>query len=234
MASFVTTLFSDGNDVGLQLGNEEWVRKLAIGSTWTHIRIGVLWQLTGTANTPGGTGWFVGLCSGTSAPFNNASTTNAVGVQSTAALLWVSNSPNPYYQYGSSNMFGCKRVGATTTNTASNLADSAGLFTPTTSGTARRGIFYVDITKGSPNYTIGITMLTSSDAATDVTVPMLLSGMTQVFGSISIGGLIMSNGNGSQTLACDETAGGFDTVDVYSNELANPMLLFEVAIEKLA
>lgn len=233
MALFTTTTFSDGPDVGLQLGNEEWVRKMALGSTWTHIRIGLLYQISGTATTPGGSGFAIGICSGTSAPFGNASTTNFVGVECVAALLY--NSTNPNFQFTVSNLFACKKVVSTITTAATNLGDGSGIWTASTSGTARRGILYVDITKGSPNYTIGITGSTLGSAATDFTVPNLLAGMTQNYGSISLGvGGVLSNGNGAQTLACDETAGGFDTVNIYSNELANPMTIFEVAVEKLA
>lgn len=239
MAQYITTAFAGGNDIALQLGNEEWVRTLAIGSTWTHVRIGLLYQITGTATTAGGTGFAVGMCSGSTAPFNGASTTNFVGIECVTALGFVANSGNPYYQFASGNLFACKKVVATITTAATNLGDSVDMGVPTAAGsTLRRGLLYVDITKGSPNYTIGISaasgMGSTSSGSHDFTVAELLSGMTQPFGSMTVGGFLLSNGNGAQALACDETAGGFDTVDIYSNELNNPFNLYEVAVEKLA
>jgi hypothetical protein len=241
MAQFITTTFSGSPDVGLQLGNEEWVRKLAIGSTWTHVRIGVLYQITGTANTPGGSGFAIGMCSGTSAPFGNASTTNFVGIECVSALTFSTASLGanyPYYPFSASNIFACKKVVATITTAATNLADGVGMNAYAVGGgggvVPRRSLLYVDITKGSPNYTIGISSLQGGTENLDITVAQLLTGMIQNYGSINIGVGIMHTGNGAQTLACDETAGGFDSVNIYSNELGNPLLIFEVAVEKLA
>lgn len=239
MAQFITTTFAGGNDVALQMGNEEWVRTLAIGSTWNHIRIGILYQIVGTATISTGSGFAVGMCSGHTNPFNNAATTNFVGIECITSLGFQANSGNPYYQFASTNIFACKKVVSTITTAATNLADSTDMGVPTAVGsTLRRGLLYVDITKGSPNYTIGImaaqSMGSTSVGSHDFTVAELLSGLTPTFGSMTIGGFLFSVGNGAQALACDETAGGFDTVDVYSNEANNAMNLYEVAVQKLA
>jgi hypothetical protein len=235
MAQFITTTFAGGNDIALQLGNEEWVRQLAIGSTWSYIRIGILFQLTGTANTSSG-GFSIGVCSGTSAPFGNTSCQNFVGIEIIAGLNWTANAPFPYYSLTASNAFACKKIGSSITTYGSNLADSVGMCFPTSSGTARRGLIYVDITKGSPNYTVGMMMTTNTYASHDYTVAELLSGMTPPFSNtFSVGGTVLLYGNGAvTTVATDETLGGFDTVDIYSNELNNPFNIFEVAVEKLA
>lgn len=235
MARFFSQTFSDGADISLELGNEEWVRQMVISNNWNHIRIGLLYQVTGTANTTNaGTNFAVGICSGTGAPFGVLTTTNFVGIECVNVLGWVANAGQPYYSYASSNLFACKKVGGSVTTAATNLADSVGLYVPTIAGAARRGLLYVDITKGTPNYTIGISAPPNTSAASDWTVPFLVSGMTQTFGSIVVNSVSMSTGNGAQTLACDETAGIFDTVDIYSNLLSNPFEIQEVAIEKLA
>lgn len=239
MAQFITTTFASGNDVALQLGNEEWVRTIVAGSTWTHIRIGILYQLIGTSSTPGASGLFIGMCSGTSAPFGAATTTNAVGLEVINSLSYIANSGNPYFQFQSANGQVCKKVVSTITTNGTNVFDSVDLGVPTNLGsTLRRGLLYVDIIKGSPNYTIqvsGAASMGSSSAGThDFTVSDLLSGMTQALGSIVVAGFSLVSANTPLTLACDETAGGFDTVDIYCNELANPVNLYEIAVEKLA
>ena len=52
MASIISETFSDGADKALQLENEEFGRLLAIGSDWTYLRIGVMYNIVpdGTNN----------------------------------------------------------------------------------------------------------------------------------------------------------------------------------------
>lgn len=234
MAQFITTAFSGGNDVALQLGNEEWVRTLAIGSNWNHVRIGVLVQMVGSASTTG-TNWAIGLCSGTGNPFGSASTTNFVGVEFVNNFTYTSNAPYPYWNFGSTNVLACKKLSSSITTAATNLADGIGMIVVTDGGTARRGILLIDITKGSPNYTIGFMGTISTYAAQDFTPALLLTAMTQPFANNwTLGSAQIYNGNGAQTLACDETAGGFDTVDFYCNNLNFPMNIYAIAVEKLA
>lgn len=243
MAQFITTTFASGNDIALQLGNEEWVRTLAIGSTWTHIRIGMLYQITGTATISSATTQIaLGMCSGDTAPFNNASTTNFVGLQWTGALAFVTNGTLPYYQFQSTNGFMCKKVGGTITQSATNVFNGSDMGCNTTLGSPlRRSVMYLDIVKGSPTYSLTASAAPNMSAASggnnashDFTVADLISGMTQTLGSLVVGGVTLSNGNGTQTITTSESLGGFDTVDVYANMLNNPFNLYEVAVEKLA
>jgi hypothetical protein len=234
MAQFITTTFSGGNDIALQLGQEEWVRTLAIGSSWNYIRIGVLVQMTGTATTSG-TSFAIGMCAGTALPFGNASCQNFVGVNFPGNFGYFANAPYPYWGLGNTNAFACKKLGSSITSAATNLPDSIGMSFQTAGGTARRGILFVDIIKGSPNYTIGLMASSTAYANVDFTVANLLYGMTQPFANNwTCGGGQIYYGNNAQTLACDETAGGFDTVDIYCNCLNNPFNIYEIAVEKLA
>lgn len=52
MAIITTQTFSDGTDKALSLENEEWGREMDIGSDWTRIRIGILFNISnvGTSN----------------------------------------------------------------------------------------------------------------------------------------------------------------------------------------
>jgi hypothetical protein len=236
MALFVSTTFSGSPDIGLQLGNEEWVRTLAIGSSWNYIRIGVLMCITGSASTSSGSpGLAIGMCSGTSLPFNNASCQNFVGVQFPGSYSYTGGA-SPYFSFGSGNGFACKKLGSSITNAATNLPDGMGMGVNGVGATPKRGIVFVDIIKGSPNYTIGLMMtLGGTYSGVDFTVANLIYGMTQPFANNwTCGGGQIYYGNGSQTLACDEAAGGFDTVDIYINQLNNPVNIYEIAVEKLA
>ena len=236
MALFVSTTFSTGADIGLQLGNEEWVRTLAIGSSWNYIRIGLLLCITGTSSTSSGSpGMAIGMCSGSSLPFNNASTQNFVGVQFPGSFSY-NGGASPYFAFGSANGYACKKLNSSITNAGTNLPDGVGLAINGIGATPKRGIVFVDITKGYPNYTIGLMMtLGGAYSGVDFTVANLLYGMTQPFSNNwACGSGQIYYGNGAQTLACDETAGGFDTVDIYINQLNNPVNIYEIAVEKLA
>ncbi len=239
MSSFVTTAFSDGNDISLQVNREEWVRTLAIGSAWTHIRIGLLWQVTGTGSIAASNGFAMGMCSGTAHPFADpVTTTNFVGIYANNGLTFISNGLDSYFQFSNTMLFVATKVATTLNTNATNAADSVACFVPNTATTNRRGIIYVDITKGSPNYTIGMTMPTANNSAQniDFTVNNLLVGMNESFGSILSAEFpgVFSTGNTPLTMAADEGPGAFDTVNIYSNFLNNPMEIQEVAVQKLA
>ncbi len=238
MSSFVTTSFSDGNDISLQVNREEWVRTLTIGSSWTHIRIGLLWQVTGTSTIAASNGFAMGMCSGTAHPFADpVTTTNFVGIYANNGLTFNSNAPNDWFQFANTMLFGATKVGSTLTTSGGNFADSVGMWVPNTAVTHRRGIIFVDITKGSPNYTLGITMPTNSSVTHDFTINNLLVGMNESFGSIlsaEFPGLMSTGNTPDSTMAASEGPGAFDTVNIYSNFLNNPMEIQEIAVQKLA
>lgn len=240
MSSFVTTAFSDGNDISLQVNREEWVRTMTIGSSWTHLRIGILYQITGTADIAASNGFAMGVCSGTAHPFADpVTTTNFIGIYANNGLHFVSNAPNNWWQFTNSMLFGATKVGTTLTTSATNFADSVGMFATVVGGTNRRGILYLDITKGSPNYTLGITLPINGGSATstDFTINTLLRGMNETFGSIlntEYPGFFNNGNTPDSTMAASEGPGGFDTVNIYSNLLNNPMEIQEVAVQKIS
>ena len=236
MATFGNTTFSDGPDEWLQLGNEEWVRPLSMGNNWSHIRIGLLWAVTGSSTIGTSNGFAIGVCSGTTHPFNDPACTNFVGIYNNGGLFFNSNAPNNYWTLTSSMGHGATKVGSTLALTASNMPDSVGMMLPAVGGTNRRGLLYVDIIKGSPNYTIWWEQYTNSGSnpTVDFTVANLKSGLTQTVGSITVAGVIFNDGNGAQTIACSESPGIFDTIDIYSNFAGNPMQIYEVAIQKIS
>jgi hypothetical protein len=233
MPAYPSVTFSDGPDVCLQLGNEEFLGTLSFGSAWTHIRIGLLWQITGTSNIVAGNLFSLGMCSGNANGFASATTTNWIGVRQlpTVGSVYYAT-PQPYY-YWSDAIFASKKVGSTITNDTSgtSICDNTYQCVPATAGTARRGLIALDITKGSPNYTVGMSATYNvSSAGTDFTVSNLLAAMLPAFGSI-VG---CSVGNGAKTIAFDETAGVLDTVNFYSNMAANPVNISTIAVQKLA
>jgi len=100
-------------------------------------------------------------------------------------------------------------------------------------GTERRGLFYIDILKGSPNYTLDTWH--RWDAATggahDYTVAELLFGMPQA-SAVTVNSWALDHT--TTTIAASEVAGPFDTVDIYSLLPGYPGEIYEVAVQKLA
>lgn len=87
----------------IQLGNEEFVRKMTIGNNWQKLRIAVRMSIAGSADIPDPRLQF-GVCSGTTYTYLSNSCIGYIGgrwTNSTFAAGWVANSGNPYYSYSS-------------------------------------------------------------------------------------------------------------------------------------
>jgi hypothetical protein len=236
MSSFVTRTFVSGNDIALQTGGEEWVRPLFMGNVWTKIRIGVLVAINpiSTTNLNSGYGFTIGVCSGVSAPFGAASTLNFVGVRfgDSGFGLYNANSGNPIFGFNGMSHLATK-VGVTLTTGAITGSGFNYNFPVQGVGVQRRGLFYIDIAKGSPSYTVDTwhVWATATGGAHDYTVPELLLGMPQI-GAITTAGFSLNQT--SNTITASELAGPFDTVDIYTNLPGYPGETYEVAIQKLA
>ncbi len=243
MSQFITRTFGAGNDIALQLGSEEWVRKLAISNAWNQIRIGVLVAinpLTGSPSTAPslGSGLAIGMCSGLTNPYGAASTTNAIGISFGlfgSGWSYAPNSGNPVFAMNGGN-YEYSRVGASTS--ATTLGGGYNTIVPVVGqGTVmRRDIIIVDITKGSPNYTLFLYNTASNSgppaSQIDYTPTDLKQAVLQP-GTPSVQGFPM-DAHGSFLLAASESPGILDTVNVYSTLNAFPLELYEVAIEKMA
>lgn len=76
MAAIVETVVGDRR---IQLGNEEFVRKMKFGAAWGKIRIGVRFAVNTTGGTFTNAIFQIGVCSGTTNTFNNGNTTGYWG-----------------------------------------------------------------------------------------------------------------------------------------------------------
>jgi len=91
-------------DRALQLGNEEFIRTLSIGSAWRFLRIGLRLAIYGTADigaTSTGTTilkFQIGLCSGTTYPFNSDNCLGYIGYRP-------NHLSGPFYSGGASNYY---------------------------------------------------------------------------------------------------------------------------------
>ena len=238
MATIGSRLFNLVADKYGTLANEEFARTLAIGTDWNKIRLGLLLAvpLDGTNNLPG-TALMLGVCSGKTNPYGAASTTNFVGAAlhgstggvTTGTLTYSAGSGNPYFSSG--GFWPAVRVGVDLTSGTGVAA--AFVLTSNAGSTQRRSPLYVDIQKGSPNYTItrwapstGQGQFQSGDCSSaEFLASLELPTPTWL-------GINLTSSAG--TVAASETPGALDTVDVFWNKSAFPLEVYALAAYRMS
>jgi hypothetical protein len=221
----------------LTLANEEFVRRFSIGNTWNQIRLGVMFALTpnGTSSILGSK-FVLGVCSGKTNPYAAASTTNFVGflVNHTNAttgqdLTYNANSGNPYYSQGTARGAAATRVNTTVTQINNTILGGISYF-PTNTGTVqRRGAVLLDITKGSPNYTVKLWDIAgAANMNNDYQTSSFLNDMESPTPPSPF------TGASSLALAASETPGVLDTFDLFWNKASFPVEIYAIAAFRFA
>lgn len=138
-------------DKRVQIGLDNFVRTMGIGTRWQKIRIGMRVMLRDIGTSyPQGIGIAVGVCQGTAFPYNSLNTTDYIGVTTPNYLTdYWSRSAGPPPNFAASGHLIVKKIGSAITTTAMGVSGK-------TIAAVVRNIFFVDITKGSPNYTLGL------------------------------------------------------------------------------
>lgn len=115
MASIVENILGDK---ALQLGGEEFVRKLAIGNNWNKVHIAMRFIVNGTANIAAPTRCMVGLCSGDEFTLQSSSCIGWVGIQFGNTGQWTYDGANGRYNIasGTSVTFVSSKIGAVITD----------------------------------------------------------------------------------------------------------------------
>jgi hypothetical protein len=229
MSVIASRAFNLIDDQYLTLANEEYVRTLAIGTNWTKLRIGMLLALaTDGTNNLQGTNLVWGLSSGKTNPFGAVTTTNFLGMKfgydaNSDVLTYVANSGNPYFWSGQGLI---TKVGSTKTIWNGNGLEYHRIATNTGS-LQRRCVLYMQITKGSPNFTVAFWNQTTTGVAKDFTPAHLLEGLEQP-SSITVNGETLGGG-GAGAVTFNETAGALDTFDLFWNKASFPLELYALA-----
>lgn len=193
--------------------------------TWGKIRIALYMSMFDTGTTVGSTPIFqVGLCSGTSNIPGDATPTNAVGLNVTAASWAYYNGGASYKIYNCGTCYPFKNVGGTLTNGTSSTSV---VFTTTGSADGLAAEFYVDITRGSPNYTVQLFCPTAG-----------APGISEAtFETQSLVGTPVITNHGfltAQTIAFDESAGSLSAAFVYYNQIAAYGLIRQMRVIRLS
>lgn len=141
-------------DQRIVLSNSHFARPHGV-STWNKLRLAVRWSMRDSGGNLGGTPVFAaGFCSGNASIFGDASVTHFVGVR-TNGTSWsrIAGPPIVYDQLAAGAIQSGKMVGTTFT-VAQNWLSVVGYATAE-APTGSRCCWFIDITKGSPNFTFG-------------------------------------------------------------------------------
>lgn len=176
MSVTVETIISPAAEKRLVLNASQWAASLVIGSSWDRLRVGCRMAVGDSGGALGSTPrFYLGMCSDpvsgfTNGPLSGASTKHYVGTLS-LDTNWsrIASSPN-YYANGSFQQMG-KKVGVTETSYG-GVSTTLIVAEPTV---ARR-IYMFEILKGSPNYTLSVSI---NPAITDHTQSNLLAAMEE-------------------------------------------------------
>lgn len=175
--SFIVETIS--GDRRIQLANEEIVRPMSMGTSWTKIRIGVrhaVWIVSGNF---GATEYAIGVCQGQNG-VTSPGTVDAVGMVPGGSITptWNYTAAGgvipPVLSPTGSGIQAFTKVGALYTATAGGGNTGALVGNPNTSHSA----YYVDILKGSPQYSITLWSPQNAAAAqTEITRSAFLQSM---------------------------------------------------------
>ena len=173
MAFIVETISGDRR---IQLGYEEFIRRMTIGTNWTKIRIGLRLALNGSSSLSSSAPFFLGVCQGANG-FLSPVTTDYFGAKpgNTSAEGWTFTAGAPgSYNPVNAGYYVAKKTGSTITNTGIVVPNSPFFVS---SPATNHSQFFLDITKGSPNYTTAMWAPNSVQVVTDVAVSAFLSNL---------------------------------------------------------
>jgi hypothetical protein len=241
-ATIVTETIGGVEDRRIALSNDSLARPHGLGVSWNVLRIGLRLQLE---PTPGNasilTGYpilFIGLCSGTTNPFGTVNCTNAYGYthypQPATNGNWgfgLAGGGN-MTAYGSGNSVYCfsiKHVAGV--QTLGGIIQNGGVTYWSADPTAAtRRMFFVDIARGTPNFSLRAFSCNSQTAAPDVTTTDFLNQVvapTPAFTNHSLGA------SGEGALAFSESNGVLDCVNISWNKFVR-VHICDLAVVKLS
>lgn len=232
-------LITYSGDRRLVLSNGEAIRKPIWYASWSRIRIGLLFAIDRNSSTSNVTGTPIlsfGLCSGTSNVWIAGSSDHIVGVKNINGTWTYQAGPPKRYESGSNNAYqGFKRVGTTVTNASASFNNN--LCAWPEAGTPARNAMILEITKGSPNFSMKFWTNNATGAQSDVSdaafeEAMIVDDMANVGTVSGIGGGTVDST--ARTLAVDEGAdGALDNIFVYW-ERVTQFFTFNIRHRKMA
>lgn len=213
MAAVISNYFSRKQ---IELANALIVRPVTFPPGWSRARVGIRAAFSGANHVTPTFG--IGICSGTSAVLGDPSVTHFIGMLSTGNWTYTGGG-----RYASGSVGWGKQVGTTFTP-----AGSATGYDASDVGTLDYfECYFVDIIKGSPNYTIETYLNDNTPAANPVNQATFLSKMA-VNGGLN--GHLTSYYFMSGAVACNEAVNGvFNAINVYWSNQTTKLVIEDIA-----
>ena len=223
----------------VELANASIIRPFSIDPNWTTIQLGV-WSsfTTGSQVTLTGPPFFCfGLCSGATNVLGDAVTTHFLGFRVNSTMGYTSSSLYTAEYYSSVQGIYFKKVNTTITSTGDIISSTLYYHIASPPETPKSSVNYLQITKGSPNYTIKTYF---SINPTNVTEGLISEGefLAQLQSSVPASQNNMRITPAlTSVLAVDESADGyFDHVNIFwdREEPVGNVLVYGVGLAVLA
>jgi hypothetical protein len=227
----------------ISMANATWARPVTIPATWNKIRIGCRMHMTSTgANLLSNPIFAMGFNSGTAEQYGDATCLNFLGIaHDTATWSYVATGTS-WYTLLAASIVARKRIGTTNTDGAL-FADGALPALPGGAATnsADRFMLFLDITKGSPNYTMHMPFRWADQIqgqVADCSSAQFLFYMGQLTPDpTAINGYQIHDGtnwDASPTIAFSESINPLNAINLYWNRADATLEICDIAVAVLA
>ena len=238
----VQRTISGGTEQAASMFNSSWARPVVLTPGWTHARVGCRLHFTSTgAGLTGGPLFAYGFNSGTANQYGTPTTQNFIGIAFDAATWSYDGSgTSPVYSVplnGSQPVLRT-RIGTTNTDLRANAGGANASFNAGAStNTADRQISFVDVSTGSPNYTIKAPFLCGlgnpNIPVGDVTAANFLNYMGQLVPTPTEGQYQTASLNSFAT-PFSESVNPLNAINFYWNRVDLQPELCDIAVAVLA
>lgn len=153
-ASIISRVIGGVNETRIELNCGQFGRPVTLPTGWNVVRVGIRLDMTNIASFISFPQFNMGLGHGTTNMIGDATTDHFVGMQVSDQWDYTAGPPQHYTQHYGNRTYATKRVGTTTTFSASTMATFQDIGCGAAAGEAHRSMLFVTFTKGSPNYTL--------------------------------------------------------------------------------
>ncbi len=234
--NIVSRTISAATDKRAALASGQLMRKIEMLDNWSVMRLGLQISYDASANATGTPLLFMGLCHdvvvGTGYA-DGSGTVHCLGARMGTSSSWTYHAgPPKYYDGGVPGIV--KKIAGTVTT--SSFGTGFGCFLSADPVTARTALI-LQITKGSPNFTLDIVAPQSSGAAAQIDCTDALFTSLMEMGAMSNANSIISGYANwtAGTIAVDQTTNGvLDSVCLHWDKSVPILEISQVAVRKVS
>lgn len=236
-SSIIQRVFTlGGTDEAILLRGNEYTKPLALTERWTKVRLGFLWGIHGNgtsdiqncslnfglcSNAPGKT-W-----SGASSFFIGGSISSYPTTTNGGTLTYNANSGLPFYSTTTNYVYNRLNavIGAFSYSMTSRIA--------TVNNAPRRSLHLLDITKGSPNYTVAHISAAAINCNFNMGMNDLYDACEQINAAPVIQGTAMTVGTPTSVAFSETSTTYLNCLNIYWNRWTFPVEIYGIAVYML-